>query len=179
MCKWAYAYCMARPPTPSSSSHPARHWLRGGFAAAIAALLAACGVSPSAPSGSARPSGAAPGSTSAARSAVAYRQDAAKHLYALNAQRIFPGKLQPLLYAVGTLEVNVGRKGEVRSLHWMRAPRHAPEVMREIERTVRAAAPFPVPARIGYVTYTDTWLWDKSGRFQLHTLSEGQLDESR
>jgi hypothetical protein len=27
----------------------------------------------------------------------------------------------------------------------------------------------------GRVTYTDTWLWDKSGRFQLDTLTEGQL----
>ena len=179
MGKWAYACCMARPPTPPSSSRSIRLWLRGGLTAAITAVLAACGVSPPAPSSGAGPSGAAPGKASAARSAAAYRQDAAKHLYALNAQRIYPGKLQPMLYAVGTLEVNLGRKGEVRSLHWMRAPRHAPEVMREIERTVRAAAPFPVPARIGYVTYTDTWLWDKSGRFQLHTLSEGQLDESR
>jgi len=60
-------------------------------------------------------------------------------------------------------------------LHWMRAPRHAPEVVAEIEHTVRAAAPFPVPARMGRVTYTDTWLWDKSGHFQLDTLTEGQL----
>ena len=52
---------------------------------------------------------------------------------------------------------------------------HAPEVIREIERTVRAAAPFPVPARMQRVTYTDTWLWDKSGHFQLDTLTEGQL----
>jgi hypothetical protein len=28
---------------------------------------------------------------------------------------------------------------------------------------------------LGKVTYTDTWLWHKSGRFQLHTLSEGQM----
>ena len=41
-------------------------------------------------------------------------------------------------------------------------------------RTVRAAAPFPAPARMGRVTYTDTWLWDRSGRFQLDTLTEGQ-----
>ena len=26
----------------------------------------------------------------------------------------------------------------------------------------------------GKVSYTDTWLWDKSGRFQLDTLTEGQ-----
>jgi hypothetical protein len=60
-------------------------------------------------------------------------------------------------------------------VHWLRAPRHAPEVVAEIERTVRAAAPYPLPARLGKVTYTDTWLWDKSGRFQLDTLTEGQL----
>jgi len=27
---------------------------------------------------------------------------------------------------------------------------------------------------MGRVTYTDTWLWHKSGRFQLDTLTEGQ-----
>ena len=30
------------------------------------------------------------------------------------------------------------------------------------------------PARMGKVVYTDTWLWHKSGRFQLDTLTEGQ-----
>ena len=60
-------------------------------------------------------------------------------------------------------------------LHWMRAPSHAPEVVTEIERIVRLAAPYPVPARMGHVTYTDTWLWHKSGLFQLDTLTEGQL----
>ena len=72
------------------------------------------------------------------------------------------------------LQVDVDRRGNVRALHWMRAPRHAPEVVAEIERTVRAAAPFPAPARMGKVVYTDTWLWHKSGRFQLDTLTEGQ-----
>ena len=40
---------------------------------------------------------------------------------------------------------------------------------------VRAAQPFPAPARMGHVVYTDTWLWHKSGLFQLDTLTEGQL----
>lgn len=116
---------------------------------------------------------AIPGSQ--ATNARAYRQDAARHLYARNAARIYKGKLQPLLYAVGVLQVSIDGNGRVRSLHWMRAPRHAPEVIREIERTVRAAAPYPAPVRMGNVVYTDTWLWDKSGRFQLDTLTEGQL----
>jgi periplasmic protein TonB len=70
--------------------------------------------------------------------------------------------------------VEVDGRGNVREMHWMRAPKHAPEVVAEIERTVRAAAPFPAPARMGKVVYTDTWLWHKSGRFQLDTLTEGQ-----
>ena len=80
-----------------------------------------------------------------------------------------------MLYALGVLEVDIDRKGRVSGVRWLRAPRHAPEVVAEIERTVRAAAPYPLPARMGKVTYTDTWLWDKSGRFQLDTLTEGQL----
>lgn len=112
--------------------------------------------------------------TSLATNPRAYRQDAAQHLYALNAGRIWKGRLPPMLYAVGVLQVEVDRRGEVRRLNWMRAPKHAPEVIAEIEKTVRAAAPFPLPARMGKVVYTDTWLWHKSGQFQLDTLTEGQ-----
>ena len=161
---------MTEKHTPDTPAHPKRHWLWGGLAAAAAAVLAACGVSPSATTST----GSA--GASSASNPRAYRQDAAKHLYAHNAQRIYKGQLPPLLYAVGTLEVNLGRKGEVRSFNWLRKPSHAPEVVREIERTVRAAAPFPVASKLGYVTYTDTWLWDKSGKFQLDTLTEGQRD---
>ena len=82
--------------------------------------------------------------------------------------------MPPLLYAVGVFEVEVGPRGEVLATNWLRAPRHAPEVMSEIERTVRDAAPFPAPVNMGKVTYTDTWLWHKSGNFQLDTLTEGQ-----
>lgn len=165
---------MTEKPTPTSCAHPKRHWLWGGLAAAVAAVLAACGVSPSKTPSSSSGAGSSP--ASGAKDARAYRKDAAQHLYKHNAHRIYQGQLPPLLYAVGTLEVNVGRNGEVRSFHWMRAPRHAPEVIKEVERTVRAAAPFPVASHLGYVTYTDTWLWDKSGHFQLDTLTEGQRD---
>jgi hypothetical protein len=76
---------------------------------------------------------------------------------------------------VGVLNVDIDGMGRVQRLDWMRAPKHAPEVMTEIERLVRAAAPYPAPVRMGRVTWTDTWLWDRSGRFQLDTLTEGQL----
>lgn len=115
-----------------------------------------------------------PPSPSSASNPRAYRKDAAQHLYAHNAARIFHGQLPPQLYAVGVLNTEIDRNGKVVALHWLRAPRHVPAVMAEIERTVRAASPYPSPTRMGKVTYTDTWLWDRSGRFQLDTLTEGQ-----
>ena len=116
-----------------------------------------------------------PARPSAAATPHDYRRDAASHLYGHNAERIFQGKLPPNLYAIGVLQVDLDGRGNVNRLNWMRAPTHAPEVVAEIERTVRKAAPFPAPALMGRVTYTDVWLWDSSGRFQLDTLTEGQL----
>lgn len=168
---------------------PRRFWLLRLLFAASAAVVSACKFAPdaapvAAPAKPLEPdatgvTGPVPGSQGSARassaaSARAYRQDGATHLYGLNAERIYQGKLPPLLYAIGVLNLEIDRSGRVTRLDWVRAPRHAPEVMAEIERTVRQAAPFPAPARLGKVVYTDTWLWHKSGRFQLDTLSEGQ-----
>jgi hypothetical protein len=112
--------------------------------------------------------------TSQAVNPRAYRTDAAQHIYERNQDRIWKGRMPPLLYAIGVLQVEVDGNGNIRNMSWMRAPKHAPEVIAEIERTVRSAQPFPVPARMGKVVYTDTWLWHKSGKFQLDTLTEGQ-----
>ena len=175
-----------RHDTPDSALR--RHWLLALLAASVAALLNACKTAPevalpespkepdkpdkpvvgpvAAPKGSAR--------TSSANSPRAYREDGATHIYGLNADRIYKGKMPPLLYAIGVLNVEIDRAGRVTRLDWMRAPRHAPEVVAEIERTIKEASPFPAPTRLGKVVYTDTWLWHKSGKFQLDTLTEGQ-----
>lgn len=147
--------------------------------ASVAALIAACRSAPSPSPSAPHVTGPVPATKGSARPSAAsdpraYRQDAATHLYGLNASRIYQGRLPPLLYAIGVLQVDIDARGRVLRTSWMRAPHQAPEVMAEIERTVRAAAPFPAPARMGKVTYTDTWLWDKSGKFQLDTLTEGQ-----
>ena len=168
---------------------PRRFWLISIFSTAVAAIVSACKSGPApeslpAPgqplpadaSGITGPISGDKGSarSSAAASPRAYRQDAATHLYGLNADRIYKGRMPPLLYAVGVLNVEIDRVGRVTRLDWMRAPRHAPEVVAEIERTIRQASPFPAPVRLGKVVYTDTWLWHKSGKFQLDTLTEGQ-----
>lgn len=115
---------------------------------------------------------------SSAVSTADYRVDAAYHLYGKNRDRIFEGVLPHYLRAVGVLEVDVNAQGQIVTLRWLRAPTHAPEVMAEIERMVRQAAPFPVPVRLDLgnepIRLVETWLWDQSGKFQLHSLSEGQ-----
>ena len=111
---------------------------------------------------------------STARNARDYRKDAASHLYARHSQHIYKGRLPPMLEAVGVLNVDIDRHGSVKSVQWMRAPRHVPQVMQQIERMVKAAAPYPVPQHMSQVTYTDVWLWHQSGKFQLDTLTEGQ-----
>ncbi|PIQ56775.1 MAG: hypothetical protein COW02_00200 [Comamonadaceae bacterium CG12_big_fil_rev_8_21_14_0_65_59_15] len=161
-------------------------------ASTVAALLAACTSTPLPPAPPPPPpppkpspkpivvapppvTVPAPTFVSQAHTPRDYRQDAARHLYSKNSDRIYHGRMPPLLYAVGVLQVEVDGRGNVTNTNWMRAPRHAPEVMADIERTVRAAAPYPAPVRLGRVTYTDTWLWHKSGMFQLDTLTEGQM----
>ncbi|WP_417283560.1 hypothetical protein [Comamonas sp.] len=161
--------------TPAERKNPLR-WAAAMFAS-ITALITGCQIVPGSMGPGPGPSqGPAPFSSSAT-TPKAYRQDAAKHVYVRNADRIYKGMLPPMLYAVGVLQVSVDGQGRVTKLQWMRAPSHAPEVVSEIERTVRSAAPFPAPARMGQVVYTDTWLWDKSGRFQLDTLTEGQREQ--
>lgn len=169
-------------------AHLCQTWLTSA-AASLAALIAGCASSPMpttrTPDPSPPPAAATNPATSTtpaplkkisgASNARDYRRDAARHLYEKNADRIFKGKMPPLLYAIGVLQVEVDGTGHVTGTHWMRNPSHAPEVVADIERTVRQAAPFPVPARMGRVTYTDTWLWHSSGHFQLDTLTEGQL----
>ena len=175
--------------TPRIQSLLRNPWLLAASSATAAALVAGCQSTPRDPAtlppsmSNTPPSssviGPVPASRGSARASSAatprdYRKDAATHLYGLNAQRVYKGRLPPMLYAIGTLNVDIDATGRVTALRWMRSPQHAPEVVAEIERTVRAAAPYPVPLRLGRVTYTDTWLWDKSGNFQLDTLTEGQ-----
>ena len=172
-----------RPNMPEPM--PRRYWLLTLLSSAAAAIVSACKNAPetvpAAPPAPEAPAVTGPitGTKGSARNSNAstpraYRQDGASHLYGLNADRIYKGRMPPLLYAIGVLNVEIDRVGRVTRLDWLRAPRHAPEVVAEIEKTIRQASPFPAPTRLGKVVYTDTWLWHKSGKLQLDTLTEGQ-----
>lgn len=105
----------------------------------------------------------------------AYRVDGARHLYATYPDRIYKGKLPPLMHAVVITEVEVDAAGNVRDIKMVRVPSHAPEVVVKVREMIRAASPLPAPQRMNGTRYTDIWLVDKSGRWQLDTLTEGQL----
>ncbi len=109
--------------------------------------------------------------TAAVRS---YRKTGARYIYTRYADRIYKGKIPPLVYAVATVETHIDAKGAVEAVTFMRAPEHAPEVSLQIVELIKKASPLPEPGRLGAHTYVETWLWDKSGKFQLDSLTEGQ-----
>lgn len=109
--------------------------------------------------------------------AKGYRLDGARHLYAVHAERIYRGKLPPLIHAVVVIEIELDAQGRVMEMLLVRVPSHAPDVAPAICDLIRQASPMPAPARMGGVKYVETWLMDKSGRFQLDTLTEGQRGE--
>ena len=103
-----------------------------------------------------------------------YRGGAAKHIYATYADRIFKGMLPPLVHAIVVIETEVDPLGNVKALHVVRSPSHAPDVTATVKAMITRASPFPAPHGSG-AKFTEVWLVDHSGRFQLHTLTEGQL----
>ena len=111
---------------------------------------------------------------SSAETAAAYKKDAAKHVYKAYADKIYKGKLPPLIHAVVVLEVSVDGQGNVQDIHTIRVPTHAPDVTAAVKEMIQHASPMPAPSRMGGVKFTEVWLVDKSGRFQLDTLTEGQ-----
>lgn len=103
----------------------------------------------------------------------AYRQDAARHIYNKHGSQVFRGMLPPNIPGVGVVDVSIDARGNVSSISWRRRPSDE-SFMPVTERLIRSAAPYPAPVKMGKVVYTDIWLWDKSGTFQLDTLTEGQ-----
>jgi periplasmic protein TonB len=136
---------------------------------ALAALLTA-GVLLAHPT----PALAAAPDASTAADAKAYRKDGAKHIYAAYRDQIYKGKLPPLIHAIVVAEVDLDDAGNVRDVNMIRTPSHAPDVTERVRQMIRAASPLPAPKRMGGTKYLDIWLVDKSGRFQLDTLTEGQ-----
>lgn len=136
-----------------------KHLLAATFA--TCALLATTGASAAA-------------MASNATDAKAYRKDGARYLYATYAKDIYKGKLPPLVHAIVVTETELDAHGNVRDVKMIRVPTHAPDVTERVRAMIQQASPLPAPTRMGGTKYFEVWLVDKSGRFQLDTLTEGQ-----
>jgi hypothetical protein len=113
-------------------------------------------------------------SISTAETVKAYKIDAARHVYKSYPNKIYKGKLPALVHAVVVLEVAVDAQGNVQDINMIRVPTHAPDVTIAVKDMIKRSSPMPAPARMGGAKFTEVWLVDKSGRFQLDTLTEGQ-----
>jgi len=139
----------------------------------VAALLAAVGAQAQFSMVPA-PLTAAPPNASEAEIEREYRIDAARHIYAAYPMRIFRGKLPPLLFSVMIVETEIDAAGQVTNVNVVRKPA-VEEVAPWVVAMIRRAGPFPAPKKMNAgVRYTDIWLVDKSGLFQVDTLTEGQ-----
>ncbi len=112
---------------------------------------------------------------SAAADARSYRVDAARHIYAVYPNRIYKGRLPPLIHGVVVVETTVDASGQPREVKVVRGPSHAPDVTVAVVKMIKRAGPLPAPSRFsGPVRFTEIWLVHKDGRFQLDALTEGQ-----
>jgi len=112
---------------------------------------------------------------SLASSAQSYRTDAARHVYNTYANQIYKGMLPPLVHAIVVIETEVDKTGSVRDVRVVRGPSHAPDVTKRVIAMVHKASPFPEPRKLGATKFLEVWMVDRGGKFQVHTLTEGQL----
>lgn len=111
---------------------------------------------------------------SAAATVLDYKRDVARYIYSSFPQRIYRGRLPPLLYGVAVVDMLIDAEGQLIDLQ-LRRPPSAPEVGPWVLSMVRRAAPFPAPTKLGEaVRFSEIWLVDKGGNFQVDTLTEGQ-----
>jgi hypothetical protein len=76
------------------------------------------------------------------------------------------------------VEIELDAAGAVVSTNVIRKPA-ADEVAPWVQAVIRRASPFPPPAKVaktanGTVRFTDVFFVDKSGQFQLMSVTEGQ-----
>lgn len=103
-----------------------------------------------------------------------WKQRAAEHIHQVNRKDLFEGRPEHLLRAVIIVEVTVDRQGSVINTTIRRSPGIA-SLNTAAMRSVRNASPLPSPPasllQKGVLTYHETWLVRKDGRFQLRTLA--------
>jgi len=104
-----------------------------------------------------------------------YKREVADRIYLTAAERIFPGTPPNLLRSVVVLSVVIDAGGQVVGVRVFRDNGDA-ETTRIAVESARQGAPYPrPPARLlrgGRLEFSETWLFQDDGRFQLRTRAE-------
>lgn len=178
------------PCIDTTSSRATGQWLAAA-SLMIAASLAGCGSSPSAPPASApapAPTPAKPTAAPAPAAPVAaagvklpppapsknwneYKLQAAKRIVAANPTGTYTGKPQQMLLAIPVLDIELNADGSIKSIDVMRRPSQAHDTTQLAIDAVKRAAPFgdvsklPKPWRFG-----EAFLFNDDRRFKPRTL---------
>lgn len=153
-------------------------------------LLVACSTPPPAPSSAptaptssaptAEPSRAPGGWTSpvglAPRNPAleSWKRSAAQHIHQANQKKLFEGRPHHLLQAVIVVEATVDRNGNVVGSRVTRSPK-----IKKLDdmalASLKAASPLPAPPQSllvrGNLVFSETWLVQNDGTFQVRTLA--------
>lgn len=104
----------------------------------------------------------------------AWKRSAAERIHATNKGQLFDGKPHHLLRAVIVVEVTVDPDGKVVRSRVLRSP-NIKTLDDMALASLRKAAPLPPPPkslmRRGNLVYSETWLVQNDGKFQVRTLA--------
>lgn len=103
-----------------------------------------------------------------------WKRGAAERIHAVNRAQIFEGRPHHLLQAVIVVEATVDRSGQVVSSRITRSP-GIKALDQKALASLKAASPLPAPPPAllvrGNLVFSETWLVQNDGRFQVRTLA--------
>ena len=144
------------PPTPNSGTAPSRQPApRPGPAPSVA-----------------------PAAASSARTVDEYKREVAVRIQQRNPAWVHDERPQALLRAVIVARIKVDAVGNPQ-VEIVRSP--DAEMSQRVVQSVRTAAPLPAPPRALAAQlsagYTESWLFNTDGRFQIRTVARPQMNE--
>lgn len=110
-----------------------------------------------------------------------YQKEVATAIVRSSANESFRGKLPPLLRSVVVLQISIDKQGMLPRVTMLRSNGFV-ELEKSAIAAVYRAAPYPVPGRsllAGHssITFTESFLFNNDGRFQVRTVAEQQSTE--
>ena len=103
-----------------------------------------------------------------------YKTQVAHHVADHNPERTYTGTLPPMLPAIVVLEITVDRDGQLADVAVQRS--RDPDASEIALASVRRSAPLPPPPT-GRLTFSETFLFADSERYQLRSLAGPQASE--